>query len=70
MASTVLASGTAADQAAGSLRRYRWWLLLIVLPVLLIAGGRTGLISDFQFLQLSLMIVYSIAVLPPHPSGL
>jgi len=63
MASTVLASGAAADRAAGSLRRYRWWLLLIVLPVLLIAGGKTGLVSDFQFLQLSLMIVYSIAVL-------
>ena len=63
MASTVLASGTAADRAPGSLRRYRWWLLLIVLPVLLIAGGKTGLVSDFQFLQLSLMIVYSIAVL-------
>lgn len=26
-------------------------------------GGKTGLISNFQFLQLSLMIVYSIAVL-------
>src|SRR6185295_517072 len=63
MASTVLASGTAADRAPGSLRRYRWWLLLIVLPVLLIAVGKTGLVSDFQFLQLILMIVYSISVL-------
>ena len=63
MASTVLASGTAADQATGSLWRYRYWLLLVVLPVLLIAGGKAGLVSNFQFLQLSLMIVYAIAVL-------
>jgi branched-chain amino acid transport system permease protein len=63
MASTVLASGTAAHNAGGSLQRHRWWLLLIVLPALLIAGGKAGLVSNFQFLQLSLMIVYSIAVL-------
>jgi branched-chain amino acid transport system permease protein len=29
----------------------------------LLAGGKAGLISNFQFLQLSLMIVYAIAVL-------
>ena len=63
MATTVLASGTAADRSPGSLWRYRWWFLLIVLPLLLIAGGKAGLVSNFQFLQLSLMIVYAIAVL-------
>jgi branched-chain amino acid transport system permease protein len=63
MASTVLVSGTPADRSTGTLWRYRWWLPLIVVPLLLIAGGKAGLVSDFQFLQLSLMIVYAIAVL-------
>jgi branched-chain amino acid transport system permease protein len=63
MASTVVVSESAADRAAGSLRRYRWWLLLVVVPPLLIAGGKAGFVSNFQFLQLSLMIVYAIAVL-------
>ena len=51
------------DTASALLWRYRYWLLLVVVPLLLIAGGRAGIISNFQFLQLSLMIVYSIAVL-------
>ncbi len=63
MASTVVVSDSTADRAAGSLRRYRWWLLLVVVPLLLIAGGKAGLVSNFQFLQLGLMIVYAIAVL-------
>ena len=33
------------------------------MPALLIAAGKAGLVSNFQFLQLSLMIVYAIAVL-------
>jgi branched-chain amino acid transport system permease protein len=63
MASTVVVSDSAADRTAGSFRRYRWWLLLVVVPLLLIVAGKAGLVSNFQFLQLSLMIVYSIAVL-------
>src|SRR5262245_39255815 len=59
MASTVLISDAAAKRAPGFRRRYLYWLLL----VLLIAGGKAGLVSDFQFLQLSLMIVYAVAVL-------
>jgi branched-chain amino acid transport system permease protein len=51
------------DSGSSFLWRQRYWLLLIVIPVLLVAGGKAGLVSDFQFLQLSLMIVYSIAVL-------
>jgi branched-chain amino acid transport system permease protein len=63
MASTVLTSDAAAKQGSGFRRRYLYGLLLVLLPALLIAGGRAGLVSDFQFLQLSLMIVYSVAVL-------
>src|SRR5688572_2950855 len=63
MADTAIASGTVAGPAPGLIWRARYWLLLIALPVLLIAGSTAGLVSDFQFLQLSLMIVYAIAVL-------
>src|SRR5262245_52459301 len=63
MASTVLTSGSTPAQGTRPLWRYRWWLLLIVLPLLLLAGGKAGRLRDFQFLQLSLMIVYAIAVL-------
>jgi branched-chain amino acid transport system permease protein len=63
MATTVSTSGAAADTATGLLWRYRYWLLLVVVPLLLIAGGKAGLVSNFQFLQISLAIVYAIAVL-------
>ena len=41
------------------------WLLaaLLFLALLPLTGGKTGLISNYGFLQLSLMIVYAIAVL-------
>ena len=39
------------------------WIGVAIAAVLPIAGGKTGLISNFTFLQLSLMIVYAIAVL-------
>src|SRR3989337_560588 len=42
----------------------RWlWIVLAILALLPIIGGKTGLISNYMFLQLSLMIVYAIAVL-------
>ena len=63
MANTAIATGTSASPATGALWRARYWLLLVALPVLLIAAGKAGLVSNFQFLQLSLMIVYAIAVL-------
>jgi len=44
-------------------RGYWLWCLVIVLALLPVLGGRTGLISNYGFLQLSLMIVYAIAVL-------
>ncbi len=43
--------------------RARYWLLLVATLALLIAAGQAGLVSDFQILQLSLMVVYAIAVL-------
>jgi branched-chain amino acid transport system permease protein len=39
------------------------WIGIAIAALLPLIGGRTGLISNFYFLQLSLMIVYSIAVL-------
>jgi branched-chain amino acid transport system permease protein len=42
----------------------RWlWLVLLILALLPLIGGKTGLISNYGFLQLSLMIVFAIAVL-------
>src|SRR5688500_8685631 len=63
MADTVSTATGTAGPAIGLGWRYRYWLLLIVLPLLLLAAGKAGLVSNFQFLQLSLMIVYAIAVL-------
>ena len=39
------------------------FLLLLICALLPILGGKMGLISNYTFLQLSLMIVYAIAVL-------
>ena len=63
MSDTTANAGTLASPAFGRLWRYRYGLLLVIVPLLLIAAGQNGLISNFQFLQLSLMIVYAIAVL-------
>ncbi len=58
---TPAADGTASGPA---LRTRLWlWLLILALLVAPIAGGKLGLISNFMVLQLSLMIVYAIAVL-------
>jgi len=63
MAATTTTSGTTLDTVSALLWRYRYWLLLVVLPLVLIVAGKAGFVSNFQFLQLSLIIVYSIAVL-------
>src|SRR6266545_2426336 len=65
MATTATANGITATKArAFAFSRRRWiWLVLVVLALLPIIGGKTGLISNYGFLQLSLMIVYAIAVL-------
>src|SRR6476660_6422229 len=60
-ATTATPSVTAAARAAG----HKWWIWLMVagLALLPLLGGKTGFISNYGFLQLSLMIVYAIAVL-------
>ena len=60
-----MAGGTAAAMPPMARRVVpMWmWLAIIAAALLPLIGGRTGLISNFYFLQLSLMIVYSIAVL-------
>ena len=63
MATTTTANGLAAVTRL-SLGQGRWvWAVVIVLALLPLIGGKTGLISNYTFLQLSLMIVYAIAVL-------
>src|SRR5262245_66130403 len=62
---TTTANGLVDQDRASAGGRRGYWLtaaviLLALLPVL---GGKTGLISNYGFLQLSLMIVYAIAVL-------
>lgn len=65
MATTMTTNDTVVRPAPQSRWRPSW--MVIVLLVLAAAlpwiGGKTGLISNFYFLQISLMIVYAIAVL-------
>jgi branched-chain amino acid transport system permease protein len=63
MATTTTANGLAAGRRA-IVGQGRWlWAGLVILALLPLIGGKTGLISNYGFLQLSLMIVYAIAVL-------
>jgi branched-chain amino acid transport system permease protein len=65
MATTTTANGLS-DRANGLVAtlQARWlWVALAILALLPLIGGKTGLISNYSFLQLSLMIVYAIAVL-------
>ena len=64
MASTTTASDVSIEAERPAARRPWWlWAGLLVLALLPLLGGKTGLISNYGFLQLSLIIVYSIAVL-------
>src|SRR5215468_766201 len=65
MATTATTASAIPADAARRLASQRWgiWLLILGLALLPLLGGKTGLISNYGFLQLSLMIVYSIAVL-------
>jgi branched-chain amino acid transport system permease protein len=64
MATTTTANGISADAARRNASRPWWlWVTIVVLALLPLIGGKTGLISNYGFLQLSLMIVYAIAVL-------
>jgi len=69
MATTTTETREVADSTAVSPPGQRraipiWiWLGIAFAALLPLTGGQTGLISNFYFLQLSLMIVYAIAVL-------
>src|SRR5262245_56921732 len=65
MAETVAATpaSVSARPVGNVVWRHRYGLLLVAVALLLIAGGQAGLVTNFQFLQLSLIIVYAIAVL-------
>jgi branched-chain amino acid transport system permease protein len=65
MATITTANGIpGAKERAVSFGQRRWlWLVLLILALLPFIGGKTGLISNYGFLQLSLMIVFAIAVL-------
>jgi branched-chain amino acid transport system permease protein len=62
---TTTANGVSTVRSGASMLGRNWllWLVLVVMALLPLIGGKTGLISNYGFLQLSLMIVYSIAVL-------
>jgi branched-chain amino acid transport system permease protein len=66
MAATTTATDLEEKQRGGLVAavRARWlWPVLVILALLPLLGGKTGFISNYGFLQLSLMIVYAIAVL-------
>jgi len=61
---TTTANGIADRERSPALGRGYWLVgIVIFLALLPVLGGKTGLISNYGFLQLSLMIVYAIAVL-------
>ncbi len=63
MTTTSGAGGMALGQSGG--RKLPWLAILLVILAAALpwTAGKTGLISNFYFLQISLMIVYAIAVL-------
>lgn len=63
MTTTSGAGGIALGQSGG--RKVPWLAILLVILAAALpwTAGKTGLISNFYFLQISLMIVYAIAVL-------
>lgn len=60
---TITTTDRVSSEPSRHLGRYALYGLLALAAALPFIGGRTGLISNFTFLQLSLMIVYAIAVL-------
>jgi branched-chain amino acid transport system permease protein len=66
MATTATANGVTGEKRTTLLTflRERWlWLAVGLLALLPIVGGQTGLISNYSFLQLNLMMMFAIAVL-------
>jgi branched-chain amino acid transport system permease protein len=60
---TSMNAAAAATEATSSSRTWLILLGLVAAFLMPLWGGKTGLISNFMFLQISLMIVYEIAVL-------
>jgi branched-chain amino acid transport system permease protein len=67
MASTTTTANGVTSERRSSLAgvvRERWlWIALALFALLPIIGGKTGLISNYSFLQLNLMMMFAIAVL-------
>ena len=66
MATTATANGVSGERrkSLAEIVRERWlWVALAALALLPIVGGLTGLISNYSFLQLNLMMMFAIAVL-------
>ncbi len=66
MASTTTANGVALERRNSLLSfvRERWlWVVVALFALLPIVGGKTGLISNYSFLQLNLMMMFAIAIL-------
>jgi branched-chain amino acid transport system permease protein len=66
MASTTTANGATTERrnSLAAFVRERWlWLAVALFALLPIVGGWTGLISNYTFLQLNLMMMFAIAVL-------
>src|SRR5215813_5213029 len=55
--------GTERGSLMASIRAHWVWVAVSLLAALAIAGGKAGLISNYNFLQFNLAIMYAIAVL-------
>jgi branched-chain amino acid transport system permease protein len=66
MASTTTANGLSSEGRSSLMAfvRGRWlWLAVALFALLPVVGGKTGLISNYYFLQLNLMMMFAIAIL-------
>src|SRR5262249_8427833 len=66
MATTATANGVTGEKrkSLGVIVREHWlWIAVALTALLPIAGGMTGLISNYSFLQLNLMLMFAIALL-------
>jgi branched-chain amino acid transport system permease protein len=63
MATTTATGMASSERRATAGRGYWLWGAVVILALLPLLGGKNGIISNYGFLQLSLMIVYAIAVL-------
>jgi branched-chain amino acid transport system permease protein len=66
MAGTTTANGVTSGRRSSPVAfvRQHWlWVALALFALLPIVGGKTGLVSNYSFLQLNLMMMFAIAVL-------